>query len=124
MTWCATAPQAMMRGPQRPLFVFRRPVVQRWQQKNAMPVPQVTALRFRTCHSPSVERVRWSHSVHKENAMSDNNNERRELTAAELDLVAGAAPIYMHYVDGFMAPRNAVSDSFLEVTMADVLISS
>ena len=34
-------------------------------------------------------RVRWSRPVHKESVMSDNNNERRELTAAELDLVAG-----------------------------------
>ena len=45
--------------------------------------------------------------------MSDNNNERRELTAAELDLVVGAA-IYMKIegIDGsFMAPRNGETTS-------------
>ena len=40
--------------------------------------------------------------------MSDNNNERRELTAAELDLVAGGvAPLQNTLITSyFMAPRN------------------
>ena len=43
--------------------------------------------------------------------MSDNNNERRELTAAELDLVAGGMPIYMK-VDGVIASDKDVSSSY------------
>ena len=39
--------------------------------------------------------------------MTNNNNERRELTAAELDLVAGAA-IYMK-IEGVIAPPKDVS---------------
>ena len=35
--------------------------------------------------------------------MSNNNNESRELIAAELDLVAGGMPIYMK-VEGVMEP--------------------
>jgi hypothetical protein len=68
-------------------------------------VPQGTSQRFRSCHSPSIERVRWSRSFHKESVMSNNNNERQELTAAELDLVVGAA-IFMK-IDGVKAPSVA-----------------
>ena len=55
--------------------------------------------------------------------MSDT--ERRELTAAELDLVVGAA-IYMKIdgSDGFMAPRNGETTSAKKVTMEDILITS
>jgi hypothetical protein len=49
---------------------------------------------FEHAISPRVERVRWSHSVPKESAMT--NTERRELTAAELDLVGGGA-IFLEY---------------------------
>jgi hypothetical protein len=57
----------------------------------------------------------------KESAMSDT--ERRELTAAELDLVVGAA-IYMKIdASDFMAPRNGETTS-KKVTMEDILITS
>ena len=42
--------------------------------------------------------------------MSNNNNERRELTAAELDLVVGAA-IYMKF-DGVDGSYKDVSSSY------------
>jgi len=56
----------------------------------------------------------------KESAMSDTKG--RELTAAELDLVVGAA-IYMQ-IEGFMAPRNRETTSAKKVTMEDILVTS
>jgi hypothetical protein len=57
----------------------------------------------------------------KESAMTDT--ERRELTAAELDLVAGGVNLQECMISGFMARRNGESTP-RSVTMEDILVTS